>query len=360
MIRDDVSVTTHTTAKYPTPRRCSPSMNEIPEASNPEGSSFSNKTPPSPSRPKKTSLFLPECHRAEPKLSKFLNGNNENPLTIGMSTASLFRPINIDNTVESKTEVKHSDKNFAKPETTVANTPDRFALSDTSFAAVDEFTVNDQQLKTENDSIQPLYFVSTQNKFQNHFPQENLNNQFQSKNMLSEVSRDIAEERFQTQTFQPKGVGCSKHQGTHNPRLTNPSSVKFYSQENPQNLDFDLQQTNNHLTKQHESARQNANNCQTANITFNPFGVQQTACSKTITESVPIALSVSTFPPQALPSVEHNYQIPSHNYHIHINFPAYYIQYQMKGSNILHLKSILYRGPQTELHIGRIQQVNIQ
>ena len=59
MIRDDVSVTTHTTAKYPTPRRCSPSMNEIPEASNPEGSSFSNKTPPSPSRPKKTSFALP-------------------------------------------------------------------------------------------------------------------------------------------------------------------------------------------------------------------------------------------------------------------------------------------------------------
>ena len=45
-IRDDVSVTTHTTAKYPTPRRCSPSMNEIAEASNPACSSFSNKTPP--------------------------------------------------------------------------------------------------------------------------------------------------------------------------------------------------------------------------------------------------------------------------------------------------------------------------
>ena len=36
---------------------------------------------------------------------------------------------------------------------------------------------------------------------------------------------------------------------------------------------------------------------------LNPFGVQQTACSKTITECVPIAHPISTFPPQALPSV---------------------------------------------------------
>ena len=106
-IREDVSVTTHTTPRYSTPRSCSASMNEIPEASSPERSSFSNKTPPSPPRPEKSSLFLSECHRAEPKLSKFLNGNNENPHTIGMSTAKLFRPINIDNTVETKTEVKH-------------------------------------------------------------------------------------------------------------------------------------------------------------------------------------------------------------------------------------------------------------
>ena len=110
----------NTTARYPTSRRCSPSMNEIPEASNPERSSFSNKTPPLPPRPEKPSLFLSECHTTKPMLSKFLNGNNENPLSMGMSTASLFRPINIDNTFESKTEVKHSDKNFAKPETTVA------------------------------------------------------------------------------------------------------------------------------------------------------------------------------------------------------------------------------------------------
>ena len=44
-IRDDVSVTTHTTVRYPTPRRCSPTMTEIREASNPERSSFFNKTP---------------------------------------------------------------------------------------------------------------------------------------------------------------------------------------------------------------------------------------------------------------------------------------------------------------------------
>ena len=116
-----------------------------------------------------------------------------------MNTSSLFRPINIDNTVESKTEVKHSDKNFGKPETTVAKTPDRFALSDTTISAVDNFTVNQQQLNEDNDSIQPLSFVSTQNKFQHHFPQENVNNKFQSKNILSEFSRDIAEDRFQTQ-----------------------------------------------------------------------------------------------------------------------------------------------------------------
>ena len=98
---------------------------------------------------------------------------------MGMSTASLFRPINIDNTLESKTEVKHSDKIFAKPETTVAKTFDRFALSDTTLPAVDNFTVNQQQLKADNDSVQPLSFVSTQNKVQNHFTKENFNNQFQ-------------------------------------------------------------------------------------------------------------------------------------------------------------------------------------
>ena len=61
-----------------------------------------------------------------------------------MSASSSFRAINIDNTVEPKTEVKHSDKNFAKPETTVAMTTDRFALSDTTLSAVDDFTVKQQ------------------------------------------------------------------------------------------------------------------------------------------------------------------------------------------------------------------------
>ena len=98
-------------------------------------------------------------------LSKFSNGIIENPLTIEMSTASLFRQINIDNAVESKTEAKHSDIKLAKPETTVPKTPDRFALIDTTFPAVDHFTVNHQQLKADNDSIHPLSFASTQNNF---------------------------------------------------------------------------------------------------------------------------------------------------------------------------------------------------
>ena len=93
----------------------------------------------------------------------------------------LFRTINIDNTVESKTEVKHSNKNLAKRESTAAKTPDRFAVSDTKSSAVDKITVSQQQLKAYNDSIQPLSFVGTQNRFQNHLTQENLNNQFQSK-----------------------------------------------------------------------------------------------------------------------------------------------------------------------------------
>ena len=268
---------------------------------------------------------------------------------MGMSTASLFRPINIDNTLESKTEVKHSDKNFAKPETTVAKTLDHFALSDTTLSAVNNFTVNHQQLKADNDSVEPLSFVSTQNKFQNQFLQENFNDQFQSKNMLSELSRDIAEERFQTQTFEPKSMGCSKYQGTHNSRLMNCSSVTYNSQENAKNLDFDPQPTkqpielSNTMTNFNqisENSCQNANNFQSSNIfslplhngqelkntenkilpgnftefqpqsqakivgiePLSPFGVQQTTCSKIITESVPIAHSISTFSPTSTAS----------------------------------------------------------
>ena len=109
-------------------------------------------------------------------LSKFLNVDNENPLIIEMSTASLFPPISVDNTAKSKTEAKQLDKELAKPETTVAKSPDHFAHIGTTFSAVDHFTVNQQQLKTDNGSIQPLNFVSTQDKFQNLFLQENLNN----------------------------------------------------------------------------------------------------------------------------------------------------------------------------------------
>ena len=88
-----------------------------------------------------------------------------------------------------------------------------------------------------------------------------------------------------------------------------------------------------------------------------PFGVQKTTCSKPLTQSVPLAPSASSFSQKALPSAE---QKPEQNFHIHIRSPAYYIQYQMKVSKTLHLKSILYRGPQAQLHIGRIQQVNTQ
>ena len=227
-------------------------------------------------------------------------------------------------------------------------------------------STNQQQLKSDNNSIQPLSFVSTQNKFQNHFPQENLNNHFQSKNKISEFSRDIAEERFETQTFETKSMGCSKYQGAHNPRLIDPIFVKYYSQQNPQTLDFDLPRTkqtfelSNTMTnfnQFHESSCQNVNNFQTSNITslplhngqelknteskilpgsftqfqlqsqvetvgiepLNPFGVQHTTCSKPLTDSIPISLSISTFPPQALPSAErkpeqqfpHSYQISS-------------------------------------------------
>ena len=37
---------------------------------------------------------------------------------------------------------------------------------------------------------------------------------------------------------------------------------------------------------------------------LNLFGVQQTTCLKSLTDIIPIATSISTFPPQALPSAE--------------------------------------------------------
>ena len=190
-----------------------------------------------------------------------------------------------------------------------------------------------------------------QNKFQNHLPQKNLINQFQSENIKSEFSRDIAEERFQTPTFEPKSISCSKYQKTHNLPPIDPISVKNYSQQNPQNLDFDLPRTkqtfelSNTMTnfiQFYESSCRSANKSQTSNITslplhngqeskntvnkilpgsftqfqpqshvetvgiepLNPFGVQQTICSKPLTDSIPSAPSISTFPPQLLPSAE--------------------------------------------------------
>ena len=88
---------------------------------------------------------------------------------------------------------------------------------------------------------------------------------------------------------------------------------------------------------------------------LNPFGVQQTACSKTITERVPIAHSISTFPPQALPSVEQN--------------PESQLPHSHQFSSVLHpISNERFRHPsfetnflpQTQLHIGRIQRVNTQ
>ena len=61
--------------------------------------------------------------------------------------------------------------------------------------------------------------------------------------MVSEFSRDIADEKFQTQRFQPMSTGSTQYQGTDNPRCMNPSSVKHYSQESLQNPDFGLPQT---------------------------------------------------------------------------------------------------------------------
>ena len=75
-------ITTHTTARCPTSRRGSTSLNEILEASNPECSSFSNKTPPLPLRPEIPTLFLFECNITKPLLSKFLNGTMRIPLLL--------------------------------------------------------------------------------------------------------------------------------------------------------------------------------------------------------------------------------------------------------------------------------------
>ena len=70
---------------------------------------------------------------------------------------------------------------------------------------------------------------------------------------------------------------------------------------------------------------------------LNPFGVEQSACSKTITESVPIAHSISTFPPQALPSVEQN--------------PESQLPHSHQFSSVLHpISNERFRHPSFELN----------
>ena len=127
----------------------------------------------------------------------------------------------------------------------------------------------------------------------------------------------------------------------------NPSSVKHYSKKTLQNLDFFLFRTKQPFSFEitifsqfSENVCQNAKKIQASDITslrlhnrqelkkktenktllgtfiqfqpqpqvntvsiehLNQFGVQQTACSKTISEIVPIASSFSTNPQQALP-----------------------------------------------------------
>ena len=105
---------------------------------------------------------------------------------------------------------------------------------------------------------------------------------------------------------------------------------------------FELSNTMTNFNQFYESSCQNANNFQTTNITslplhngqelkntehtilpgsstqfqpqshvenvgiepLNPFGVQQTTCSKPLTDSIPISPSITTFRPNALPSAE--------------------------------------------------------
>ena len=275
-IRDDVSVTTNTTARCPTTRRCSPSMNENSESCNPEFSSFSNKTSPLPPRPEKPSLFLSECHKNEPMLSKFLNGNNENPPSIGMSTASLLRQVKIGNTADAKTGAKHSDKKLAKPEMTVAETTDRF--SDTTFSAADHFTVSHQQPETNTDSCDPLNVTSTQIKFQNHFPQENINKHFQSKNILS-FDLTPAKQPFELSNTMTNFNQFSES-SCQNPNHLQTSILPSLQLHNGQKF----KNTQNKILPGNFTPFQPESQVQPVGIEpLNPFGVQQTTCSKPLT-----------------------------------------------------------------------------
>ena len=81
--------------------------------------------------------------------------------------------------------INERDSGSKRPRTFIIpqQTPEHFALTDTTTSAVEHFTGSQQQFllaaKTDSDSTQPFKIVSTQNKFQNNFPKENPNNQFQ-------------------------------------------------------------------------------------------------------------------------------------------------------------------------------------
>ena len=98
--------------------------------------------------------------------------------------------------------------------------------------------------------------------------------------MPSEFYRDITEELFQTQTFQPKSTGCLIYQGTHKTCLIDTSSVKKYNQKKIQTADFNLPQTKQlfelsntikNFNQFSKNACQNANYFQAFNIIFSPL-----------------------------------------------------------------------------------------
>ena len=179
-------------------------------------------------------------------LSKFLNCNNENPLSMGMSTASLFRPINIDNTLESKTEVKHSDKNFAKPVTTVAS---QQKLSMVLLSVIQRYLLliilqsTSSSLKQTMIQSSRLVLQARKIKFKTIFLGKTLLINFSQKTCYLNFLEISPRNGFRRKRLNQRAWVVPNTKGTHNSRLMNPSSVKYYSQENAQNLDFDPQQT---------------------------------------------------------------------------------------------------------------------
>ena len=183
------------------------------------------------------------------------------------------------------------------------------------------------------------------------------------------------------------------------------SSVKHYCKENLQNLDFNLSRTkqpfdlSNTITifsQFSENVCQKAKKFQASDITSLRLHNRQELKKKQRTKfclesllnfnhsqkSKLLALSISTHSVLKRPLAQkqylkmfqlhlHSQQIPhrhclkqsknqSYIFHVHIKYAAYYIQYKKKGSKSLHLKSTLHRGSQTQLHFGRILQVNTQ